>query len=70
MYCGADPVRNYSVQGDLMGHRPTSEFHQINYPIIRRLMELIKQNNPDIMNVFWSWITNRSIEEIRRSKRG
>ena len=70
MYCGADPVRNYSVQGDLMGHRPTSEFHQINYLIIRHLMELIKQNDADIMNVFWSWITNRSIEEIKRSERG
>jgi His-Xaa-Ser system radical SAM maturase HxsB len=70
MYCGADPVRNYSVQGDLMGHRLTSEFHQINYLIIRHLMELIKQNDADIMNIFWSWITNRSIEEIKRSKRG
>ncbi|MDP2930254.1 MAG: His-Xaa-Ser system radical SAM maturase HxsB [bacterium] len=69
MYCGADPVRNYSVQGDLMGHRPTSEFHQINYQIIRHLLELIKKNDRDIMNVFWSWITNRPIEEIVRSKR-
>jgi uncharacterized protein len=70
MYCGADPVRNYSVQGDLMGHRPTSEFHQINYLIIRYLMGLLKRNDRDIMNVFWSWVTNRPIEEIKRSKRG
>ena len=70
MYCGADPVRNHSVQGDLMGHRPTSEFHRINYQIIRHLLELIKKNDRDIMNVFWSWITNRPIEEIVRSKRG
>jgi His-Xaa-Ser system radical SAM maturase HxsB len=69
MYCGADPVRNYSVRGDLMGFRPTSEFHQINYSIIRHLIDLIKQNNPDMMNVFWSWITNRSIEEIQRPER-
>ncbi len=70
LYCGADPVRNYSMQGDLMGHRPTSEFHQTNYLIIRHLIELIKQNDPEIMNVFWSWITARSIEEIKGSKRG
>ena len=70
MYCGADPVRNYSAQDDLMGHRPTSEFHQINYLIIRHLLELIKKNDRDVMNVFWSWITNRPIEEIVRSKRG
>lgn len=67
-YCGADPVRNYSIRGDLMGHQPTSEFHQINYLIIRHLIELIKQNDPEIMNVFWSWITNRSIKEIMRMK--
>lgn len=70
MYCGADPVRNYSFHGDLLGHRPTSEFHQTNYLIIRHLMELIKQNDPEIMNVFWAWITNRSIEEIKGLKRG
>lgn len=69
-YCGADPVRNYCVQGDLLGHRPTSEFHQINFFIIRHLFELIKQNDPQIMNVFWSWITNRSVEEIKGIKRG
>jgi His-Xaa-Ser system radical SAM maturase HxsB len=68
MYCGADPVRNYGIQGDLVGHRPTSEFHQINYLMIYHLMGLIKQNDPEIMNVFWSWITNRSIEEIKGSK--
>jgi His-Xaa-Ser system radical SAM maturase HxsB len=70
MYCGADPVRNYYVQNDMVGHRPTSEFHQLNYLIIRHLMELIKQNNQDIMNVFWSWITNRPINEIKRFNRG
>ena len=25
VYCGADPVRNYSEQGDIVGNRPTSE---------------------------------------------
>jgi len=70
MYCGADPVRNYKVRGDFIGHQPTSEFHQVNYLIMRHLMELIKQNDRDVMNVFWSWVINRSIDEIKRSKRG
>ena len=69
IYCGADPVRNYAIYGDLIGHRPTSEFHQINYSIIRHLMELIRQNDPDVMNVFWSWITKQSIEEIKGLKK-
>jgi len=68
-YCGADPVRNYSVMGDLIGHIPTSELHQINYSIIHHLMELIKSNNSEIMNVFWSWITRRPLEEIKEYKR-
>ncbi len=70
VYCGADPVRNYYGQNDLIGHRPTSEFHQLNFLVIRHLMELIKENNQDIMNVFWSWITNRSIDEIKGLNRG
>jgi radical SAM protein with 4Fe4S-binding SPASM domain len=67
MYCGADPVRNYLVQRDLIGHRPSSEFHHLNYEIIKHLMNMIKQGNQDISDVFWSWITNRSLEDIRKS---
>jgi len=66
LFCGADPVRNYYLQGDCVGHRSTSEFHQKNYLVIKYLMELIRQNNPDVMNVFWSWITNRTIDEIKK----
>lgn len=66
MYCGADPVRNYYAQGSLIGHKPTSEFHERNYLIIKHLFELIRQDDPEIMNVFWSWITNRSIYDIKR----
>jgi uncharacterized protein len=69
MYCGADPVRNYSVGGDLIGHQPTSEFHQINYLIIRYLMLLIRQNKREVMNVLWSWITNKPSDDIRKTKR-
>ena len=70
MYCGAGPVRNYYVWDDLVGHRPTSEFHRLNYSIISYLMELIRENRTEVMNVFWSWITNRSIDEIKGLSRG
>lgn len=64
-YCGADPVRNYTLQGNLVGHRPTSDFCQKHKAIISFLMELLAQDDQDTMDVFWSWITRRSIDEVR-----
>ncbi len=64
-YCGADPVRNYAVQGNLIGHRPTSDFCVKHKEIITFLLELLDQNDPGVMDVFWSWITNRTLAEVR-----
>lgn len=65
-YCGADPVRNYSTQGDIIGYRPTSEICEKNKAIIQFLMELIEENNDEIMDVFWSWINGfkRNKQEV------
>jgi His-Xaa-Ser system radical SAM maturase HxsB len=60
-FCGADPVRNFSEQGDIVGHRPTSEMCKKTKAVIKFLLELIKQNNPKINNIFWGWITKQSI---------
>jgi His-Xaa-Ser system radical SAM maturase HxsB len=64
-YCGSDPVRNYALQGDLVGHRPTSDFCHKHREIINFLLELIDQDDPGTMDVFWSWITNRTPAEVR-----
>jgi His-Xaa-Ser system radical SAM maturase HxsB len=64
-FCGCDPVRNYAVQGDLVGHRATSDFCKKHKEIITFLLEVIDRNDPNVMEVFWSWITNRSLEEVR-----
>src|SRR5207248_2941865 len=37
-YCGADPVFHYATQGDPVGHRPTSSFHQKHYALITSLL--------------------------------
>jgi His-Xaa-Ser system radical SAM maturase HxsB len=63
-YCGSDPVRNYSEQGDIIGHRPTCDFCKKHMGIMKHLFELIHINEDDIMDVFWSWITRRPLEEI------
>lgn len=58
-YCGADPVRNYSEQGDIMGFRPASEICKRNKKIISFFLDLIKKNDPKINQVFWSWINRK-----------
>lgn len=55
-YCGADPVRNYSEQGDIIGFRPTSDMCKKNKAIMHYLFELLKKHDPEINRIFWSWI--------------
>ena len=55
-YCGADPVRNMSEQGDMVGFRPTNEMCKKNKAIIHHIFQLIKNNDPEIIKIFWSWI--------------
>jgi His-Xaa-Ser system radical SAM maturase HxsB len=57
-YCGADPVRNYSEQGDIVGHRPSSSQCKKNRAIMIYLFELLKKHDPEINRIFWSWIKN------------
>jgi His-Xaa-Ser system radical SAM maturase HxsB len=64
-YCGVDPIRNYVETKDIVGHRPSSDFCKKNAMILDHLFELIDENDPDVMDVFWSWITRRPLEEIR-----
>jgi His-Xaa-Ser system radical SAM maturase HxsB len=59
-YCGADPVRNYATQGDMVGYRPTSCFCRKNMEIIRFLFELISQNQ-EIEQIFRSWVNNKPL---------
>jgi len=64
-YCGSDPVRNYLETCDIIGHRPDNGFCKKNKLIFDMLFKKLKKNNPDEMDVFWSWISCRSVEEIR-----
>lgn len=60
-YCGADPVRNYNEQGDLIGHRPTSEICKKNMGVIKHLLSLLKKNDDTLNKIFWSWITRKTL---------
>lgn len=65
LYCGSDPIRNYVESGDIVGHRPTSEFCKKHSAVIEYLFGLIHDNDDEIMNVFWSWITKRPLADVR-----
>jgi len=64
-YCGGDPVRNYLVQGDMEGYRPTSEFCHKHFGVFEILFDYLKDEDNDIQDVFWSWITYRDLAQIR-----
>lgn len=55
-YCGADPVRNHSTQGDIYGHRPTSLLCKKNKAIIEYLISLLIERKEEVMPIFKTWI--------------
>lgn len=67
-YCGADPIRSYLETGDILGRRPGSSFCEKNQAIFEILFRKLKENNDDVMDVFWSWITRRPLKESRNEK--
>lgn len=55
-YCGADPVRNYSTQGDMYGFRPTSMLCRKNKAIIEYLISLLIERKEEVLPIFKSWL--------------
>ena len=52
LYCGADPIENHTTQGDIVGHRPTSDFCTRNMGIITHLLRLYHGGDPFIVPRF------------------
>lgn len=59
-YCGADPVRNYSTQGFVYGHRPTSLLCRKYKAIIEHILSLLKNRSDEVMPIFTNWIKGRN----------
>lgn len=55
VFCGADPVRNHSTQGDMYGIRPYSLLCKKNKAIIEYIIELIITRGDEVLPVFKSW---------------
>ena len=58
-YCGADPVRNYSTQGDWYGHRPTSLFCRFHKEVFDYLFTMIDERGKEVLPIFLSWAYDR-----------
>lgn len=55
-YCGADPVRNYSTQGDAYGYRSTSFLCKKHKAIIKHIFSLLIEREKEVMPIFKTWI--------------
>jgi His-Xaa-Ser system radical SAM maturase HxsB len=55
-YCGADPVRNYSIHKDMEGHRPSSLFCKKMKNIFDHLFSLIIERPDELLPIFKQWI--------------
>lgn len=64
LYCGSDPVFNYAMDGDIVGHRPTSAFCHRNMEVIRHLFTLLSREDRELYRIFFAWIRNSSVKEI------
>jgi radical SAM protein with 4Fe4S-binding SPASM domain len=64
-YCGADPVRHFSTQGDIFGHRPSSGFCQKNMGVIKHLFNLLLSKDPELERIFWAWINRENVNAMR-----
>lgn len=64
-YCGSDPVRNFFAQGDIVGHRPTSDFCKEHKAILDTLFKYLEINDNGIEDIFWSWLTQRTVSQVR-----
>jgi His-Xaa-Ser system radical SAM maturase HxsB len=66
-YCGCDPIENYATQGDIFGHRPTSDFCRRNMFIIRHLLKLYHGDDAFVRELFWGWIQNQPAADLTRA---
>lgn len=64
-YCGADPVRNYLEQKDIIGNKMVSTHCKKNMMILDYLFKIIKNNNDNVLDVFYSWVNRIPLEKIK-----
>ena len=63
-FCGADPIENHATQGDIVGHRPTSDFCARNMGIISLLLRLYHGSDPYYRELFHAWTLGASPADL------
>lgn len=64
LFCGADPIENHATQGDIVGHRATSDFCSRNMGIISQLLRLYHDSDPFYRELFHSWTLGASPSDL------
>lgn len=64
-YCGGDPVRNYFSKAGEWLNNGHSEFCHMHRSLFSLLFDYLSLENDEIEDVFWSWITHRTLDEVR-----
>ena len=67
-YCGADPVRNFSTQGDIIGHRPTSSYCEKNMGMIKHVFDIYLNADADLERILWAWINRDDVNRMHLPK--
>ncbi len=67
-YCGSEPVRNFSTQGDIVGHRPTSSFCHRNKGVIKIILNTFLGADDELERILWAWICRDDINNMRLSE--
>jgi radical SAM protein with 4Fe4S-binding SPASM domain len=64
-YCGSDPIRNY-IEGDEFEFlQSKGDFCKKHRAIFDLLFQYLIKQDDRIVDVFWSWITHRSLSELK-----
>jgi hypothetical protein len=53
------------MDGDMVGHRPTSAFCHRNMEVIRHIFSLLgAEDDRELSRIFFAWIRSKSVREI------
>ncbi len=64
-YCGNDPIRNYVQFGQgYIGNSSRTDFCRKHKAVFDILFDYLKRDDDNINEVFWSWITRRTLADI------
>jgi His-Xaa-Ser system radical SAM maturase HxsB len=65
-FCGADPVRNYATQDDVIGNRAEGNgFCKKYMALIKHLLALHQNADDDLTRILWSWINRDDHERMK-----